>query len=206
MSDDSDVRPRREPLAGTGQLTSVGAGSFLFQAVNWATCLEASLSSPRSRSPLKWSDRAGNMLKVRRARSMVGGRRDIAVQRTKTVNGRRDVGMSQAAASLWKTLQARQSVASLDGYVFTTDGEPVHTGEIVKMFEQIRDTFLGEHPEVPRITFYGTRHTAITSWVAANFKPEVVHKWAGHKKYSFTIERYYKTTADEHEAAIAALG
>jgi integrase len=160
---------------------------------------------PGELAALRWTDKAGNTVRVRRARSMVGGRRDIPVKQTKTGAGNRTVGMSGAAATMWVSLRARQAVASLDGYVFSHNGEPVHTGEIVRRFETLRDGFLAANPDVPRITFYGTRHTAITAWVRAGIKPEVVHKWAGHRKYSFTIERYYSTTNEEHEAAIAAL-
>lgn len=156
---------------------------------------------------LQFSDRVGNVVKVRRARSMIGGRKDIVEKKPKTGSGKRDVGMSSRAQALWDALPARQSVPSIGGYLFVDEaGQPVHPSRIIAEFERLRDGFLAENPHVARITFRDVRSCAITRWVRRGVDAPMVKTMAGHKSYAFTIDRYFKATAADTEAAAAKLG
>ena len=70
----------------------------------------------------------------------------------------------------------------------------------------MRDAFLATHPDVDRITFYGTRHSAITRWVRVGISAEMVHKMAGHSSYGFTVKRYFRPTRTDAEEAARKLG
>ena len=171
-----------------------------------AVCLNLHLGlRPGELAALRWSDRAGNAVRIRRSNSMVGGLAETELKDVKTRHGRRDVGMSSTADKLWKALQARQRVVGLDGYVFSPAG-PIHPQRIIDCFERLRDDFLASNPEAQRIVFYDTRHTAITGWVRAGIAPEMVHKMAGHGSYGFTISRYFRPTRTDAEEAAAKLG
>jgi integrase len=175
-------------------------------AMRTAVCLNFELGlRPGELAALRWADRTGDAVRIRRSNSMVGGLGETDLKDVKTGHGRRDVGMSARAVSLWNGLQARQRVVGLDGFLFSPTG-PCHPQRIIDCFEQLRDGFLANNPGVDRITFYGTRHSAISRWVRKGVSPEMVHKMAGHGSYGFTIKRYFRPTRTDAEEAARKLG
>ena len=172
-----------------------------------AVCLNFSLAlRPGELAALKWTDRVGGVVKIRRSRSMVGGRKDVVEKAPKTKNGRRDVALSPAADRLWKALQGRQTVTSIDGYVFATDGKPVHPAQIIDCFQRLQREFLLTHPDLRRLTFYGSRHSAITGWIRAGIDTATVSRMAGHASYAFTVDHYREVLASDLDDAAAKMG
>jgi integrase len=175
-------------------------------AMRTAVCLNFELGlRPGELAALRWADRTGDAIRIRRSNSMVGGRGETDLKDVKTGHGRRDVGMSPRAVSLWNGLQARQRVVGLDGFCFSPVG-PAAPVRIIHCFERLRDEFLAQNPGVDRITFYGTRHSAISRWVRKGISPEMVHKMAGHGSYGFTVKRYFRPTRTDAEEAARKLG
>jgi integrase len=155
---------------------------------------------PGELAGLKWSDRAGSVIRIRRSRSYAG--RTVVEGPPKTANGHRDVAVSDAADRLWRS--ARQVVTSIDGYVFAVDGVPVESEAISQRFSTLQDTFLADH-EVRRLRFYDTRHVAITMWLKAGIDTATVSRMAGHSSFAFTVDTYREVLPSDLTDAAAKM-
>jgi integrase len=171
-----------------------------------AVCLNFSLGlRPGELAALRWSDRVSGVVKIRRSRSMVGGRKDIVEKAPKTKNGRRDVAVSVVADRLMRCLQSRQVVTSIDGYCFSIDGDPVHPANIIDCFQRLQREFLADRPGLRRLTFYGSRHSAITGWIRAGIDTPTVSRMAGHSSFAFTVDHYREVLESDLTDAAAKM-
>jgi integrase len=154
-------------------------------------CLNFHLAlRPGELGGLQWSDRDGGIIKIRRSRSMIGGRAEVELKAPKTKQGRREVVLSPTAASLWTALRERQVVVGMDGFVFAIDGEVVHPQRIIDRFQDLQREFLATRPHLRRLRFYDTRHCGITRWIKAGVDIAQVSRMAGHRSVAFSIDRY----------------
>jgi integrase len=113
----------------------------------------------------------------------------------KTQASRRSIVIGVDTAKALRTHRAQQSQRRLllgrrwhnHDLVFDRgDGELLNDNVVAKSL----DRFLLRHPEFPRITMHGMRHTMATLALDAGVNPKVVQERLGHASIQMTLDRY----------------
>jgi integrase len=87
--------------------------------------------------------------------------------------------------------------AGADDYVFTEpDGSPLRRHVPTLRLQQVARE-LG----LPKLTFHGGRHTALTMMIASGENAKLVSEVAGHRDPRFTLSRYVHPNRSDHRAA-----
>lgn len=128
----------------------------------------------------------------------------------KTKAGSRSIIIGAVTASELRTYRAQQSERRLRlgpawhdlGLVFDRgDGEPTRPGRVADSFQRI----LLDHPELPRLTLHGMRHTTATLLLAAGVNPKIVQERLGHASVQMTLDRYSHVTLSMQDSAATLL-
>jgi integrase len=160
---------------------------------------------------LKWSDvdLEGHLLTVRANRTQVGGK--VVEQTPKTKAGVRTIELADAtvgALIAWQIAQQAEADAwgeawSHTGYVFSYEnGEPLLPQYATRLFDKLR-----VKAGLPKMTFHGQRHEAISLMLEGGVSIAIASKRAGHSSIQITADRYGhligSASKDAAETAVA---
>jgi integrase len=70
------------------------------------------------------------------------------------------------------------------------DGAVMREGVVAKSLDRV----LAQHPELPRITMHGMRHTMATLALEGGVNPKIVQERLGHASIQMTLDRYSHVT------------
>lgn len=144
---------------------------------------------------LLWSDVDFNegVLRIRQTLQRV--KQKTFYYQTKTENSCRVVGLpyrTLEALVEHKEKQERTKKLMGRGYQDNNlvccrpDGSPIIPSTFGKQFSK----FIAEHPEIPKVTFHGLRHTHATLLLELKIQPKVVSERLGHSTINITQDIY----------------
>jgi integrase len=148
---------------------------------------------PQEAFALKWSDVAGDTVRIRQAMKR-GEKGRYVVGDTKTQSSRRPVQLHSVAVEalrLHKLRQAEQILAAGKKYkrqdfIFTgKTGEPLDISKARKRFHSLL-----EKCKLPKVRLYDLRHTHATMLMATNTNPKLVQARLGHSSIAITLDLY----------------
>lgn len=122
---------------------------------------------------------------------------------TKTTAGVRDVPLGEGLVTALKAWKLRSKFSTAGHLVFpnTKGGFTGHVNFLHRKFEPL----FGD--DVPRFTWHGLRHFAISTWIEHGLAPKTVQTFAGHSSLQVTMDRYgHLFPSDDHRKAMDAIG
>lgn len=148
---------------------------------------------PQEAFALKWSDLAGDTLRIRQAMKQVEKGRYILAD-TKTESSRRPVQLHSLAVEALRMHKIRQAQEILKAgakykrhdFIFSKrTGEPLDISRVRKRFHKLL-----EDAELPKVRLYDLRHTHATMLMATNTNPKLVQARLGHSSIAITLDLY----------------
>jgi integrase len=121
----------------------------------------------------------------------------------KSAAGVRSVPMSSQLVAQLKAWKLRSKFKSDEDLIF-----PNGAGNYLGHDHLISRRFLPlfDKAEVPRFTWHGLRHFAISCWIEARLAPKTVQTFAGHASLQITMDRYgHLFPSDDHKRAMDAI-
>lgn len=98
------------------------------------------------------------------------------------------------------------TLARADAYIFGDDDGNLRSPDaMTSLWDRRMNWFTAEHPDVPRITIKGLRHTHATLLLEAGENPKVVQERLGHSTITTTMNIYTHVTPTIQKTAIENL-